>query len=277
MMTSGVTTYTHWGDEQLVKHLYRVRVKANRIDMLGSTNSSRGTFYRRIDTATGSTSGSFCQVIGGEDEIYFVGNSFVGGGVLSVGCAVGSEICVQSNVGASLNFNGLPVRTSGCTVPATWDNPLAGVHRGDFNGDGRDDYAHRVRGGSGFTWRMHLSSGDGFVDADWGDGVTLRTDTEKYGVHVADFNGDGYDDIAYYAMCGSPSVSCWRVHRSTGTGFFAPRNFGDGVVTSGDTFRFGFHTGDFNGDGRDDILFRGLCGSDRHACWQVSATASSST
>jgi hypothetical protein len=277
MMTSGVMTYTHWGSGQHVQHLYHVRVEGNRIDMLGSKDPARGTFYRRTDTPTGSANGEFCQVPGGEDEIYFVGNRFVDGGVLSVKCAVGSEICVAGNTGASVSLNGLPVRTSGCTVPASWDKPLAGVHRGDFNGDGREDYAHRIRTGSGHTWRVHLSTGEGFVNADWGDGVTLLPDTEKYGVHVADFNGDGYDDIAYYAICGSPGVPCWRVHRSTGSGFMAPHNFGNGVVTSADTFRFGFHTGDFTGDDHADIVFRGLCGADRHACWKVLAGQPDST
>ncbi|HEX6686595.1 MAG TPA: FG-GAP-like repeat-containing protein [Candidatus Limnocylindrales bacterium] len=265
LMTSAVFTYTHWGPEQMVQHLYRLRVSGNRIDMLGSSDTARGTFYRRVDTANASSSGPHCSVPGGEDDLYFLDNRFINGGVLSVRCTIGSEVCVQGNVNASLNFNGLPVRTGGCAVPSTWDSPLIGIHRGDFNGDGKQDFAHRVDN----SWRMHLSNGDGFTSADWGNDANTATDTERYGVHVADFNGDGFDDIAYYGNCGTPSVRCWRVQRSTGAGFFAARGFGDDVRVSAETFRFGFHTGDFTGDGRADIAFRGLCGNDNHACWRV--------
>ncbi|WP_144127536.1 FG-GAP repeat domain-containing protein [Catellatospora sichuanensis] len=98
-------------------------------------------------------------------------------------------------------------------------------------------------------------------------------DTERYGVLVADFNGDGKDDLAYHGLCGTPSVPCWRVLASTGTGFAAARNWStDSTVTSADTFTYGFHVGDFDDDGRADIAFRASCGTDRHACWTVLAS-----
>lgn len=267
LMTSGIRSYTHtYG--AYPRHFYRARFEGNRFDLLGS-DEGHGLFYRRAHD-DGSSTGPRCDGDGVDDDIYLIGNKMVDGSRVDVRCAEGPEICVQNNQGAELSLLEPGVRTTGCSVPDSWDRPLAGIHRGDFNGDGAEDFVQWVPVQSGTSyWRAHLSAGDGFLDQNWGDGVRVASDTEKYGVHVADFNGDGRDDIAYMALCGTPARDCWRVHHSTGTGFMTPKEYGDGVYHSAETFRFGFHTGDYNGDGRADIAFRGACGGDGHDCWRV--------
>jgi hypothetical protein len=274
-MRSGVMMYNY--PHSTPPRLFRVRVDGNRIDMLGNDGAT-GLFYRRTDSA-GSSSGAVCQPAGGEDDIYLVDNAFADGGILDVRCAVGTEVCVDGNAGADLNLLAPGVRTSGCVVPDSWDAPLGRILRGDFNGDGEPDYVHRVAiGAEPPYWRAHLSDGDGYRNENWGgNDVRLTTATEDYGIHVGDFDGDGRSDIAYFALCGTPAVECWRVHRSTGTGFQAARNFGDGVWASDETWRYGFHVGNFDGDGRDDLVFRGLCGAEPHSCWTVLRSQPDST
>lgn len=289
--TSGIKMYTHFcagpnvpgpaADtcyHQQVQALTDVRVDGNRVDLADAGTGAEGIFYRRvIDTNGGITTGPVCTGSGVENA-YVLGNVFPRGGVVNVACAYGPALCAAGNAGGGgLVVNAATVTgvvaTTGCVVPDTWDQPLTGVHRGDFNGDGRDDFAYHVRTGAVFTWRLHLSSGDGYAYDDWNEDANVATDTERYGVLVADFNGDGKDDLAYHGLCGTPSAPCWRVLASTGTGFAAARNwYTDTTVISADTFAYGFHVGDFDADGRADIAFRASCGADQHACWTVLAS-----
>lgn len=287
-LTSGIKTYTQLcpSAEPLcqagrIAKMHHLRVENNRIDIPDAGTGREGVFYvRTLNPSPPSPGDPLCLAPGVEEGMQIAGNTFPRGGVISVYCAEGAKFCVTGNGGGGgTQFGALssPVVTSGCVYADAWDQPLAGVHRGDFNGDGVEDFAQRVRTATGFTWRVHLSTGDGFGDQDWGDGVNLVTDTEKYGVHVGDFDGDGRDDIAYRSVCGSPSVACWRVHRSMGTGFMAPRNFGNGIDPATVDFTLGLHTGDFNGDGRDDIVGYGKCGADQHPCWTVLAGQADAT
>jgi hypothetical protein len=87
-------------------------------------------------------------------------------------------------------------------------------------------------------------------------------------VHVGDFTQNGKDDIMYFGLCGDNP--CWLVQASQGTSFVNKFGFGDGVFHSDETFRFGFHVGDFDGDGyKDDLVYRGKCGSPGVPCWRV--------
>lgn len=266
LMRSGIMMYTHW--DVSPSHFSRVRVAGNRIDLLGNDGAA-GIFYRRVDQR-GSSDGRFCDSAGGEEDITILGNRLVGGGELDVRCADGGEICVDGNVGADLSLLAHGVRTAHCAGPDTWHPPLPGIHRGDFNGDGHPDFIHVAHSDEGEPyWRAHLSNGDGFVEQQWEYGVRLTAGSDRYGVHVADFTGDGRDDLAYRGVCGNERRPCWRVHHSTGTGLSAADDYGNGVRVSDETFPFGFHAGDYNGDGRADLAFRGRCGDDGHPCWRV--------
>jgi hypothetical protein len=114
----------------------------------------------------------------------------------------------------------------------------------DINGDGRDDIVSFVRGTSGTVW-VALSTGNGF-----GASYVARTNfcVLDEVCETGDFNGDGGDDIVAFAR---NSARVWIALSNGAT--FGPAsiwntNFvfcGPGEVCT---------TGDFNGDGRDDVI-----------------------
>jgi hypothetical protein len=116
---------------------------------------------------------------------------------------------------------------------------------GDFNGDGKDDIVHAVQN----TNYVHLwlSNGDGTFD--------IRTHAAWPGYVIpnvlwlpGDFTGDGKDDIVH-AVQNTNYVHPWL---SNGDGTF-------NILTSRAWAGYGIPNGlwlvgDFNGDGKDDIV-----------------------
>ncbi|CCE06207.1 hypothetical protein BRAS3843_1640017 [Bradyrhizobium sp. STM 3843] len=130
------------------------------------------------------------------------------------------------------------------------------VVTGDFNGDGRGDYA--LIGNNG-RW-VFLSNGDGTFAATgeypltngWSFGSPPRA---SYDVITGDFNGDGRGD---YALLGS--AGRW-VYLSNGDGTFTPT--GEVPLSNGWAFgsppraAYAVVTGDFNGDRLGDYALIG--------------------
>ncbi|GHJ47918.1 hypothetical protein Cs7R123_52600 [Catellatospora sp. TT07R-123] len=114
---------------------------------------------------------------------------------------------------------------------------------GDFNGDGKDDIMTFVQDGNGDVF-VALSNGSSF-----GAGVKWHEFFAPPGEFpaVADFNGDGKDDIVTFTQGTSGDV---YVALSNGT------SFGPGVLWH-DTYAWGGQTprvGDVNGDGKADAV-----------------------
>lgn len=119
---------------------------------------------------------------------------------------------------------------------------------GDFNGDGKQDVV-QIQGSSGraFAW---LSNGNGFTNIGTeanpsatgfnGAGAIVET-------LVADFNGDGWDDLAWFPdWAGQWPAYVWI---SQGNGFFSgPTNWGNQFSLA----KF-LRVADFNGDGKADL------------------------
>ncbi len=206
-------------------------------------------FYEWLGTSTGLnylgpvyTSGSF--------DIYkaqFLAGDFNGDGKDDILAAynLGSSISFYEWTSAGTSFKSLgAVYTSG-----SFDWTKAKWVSGDFNGDGKTDMAAAYNLGSSFAFYEWTSTGTGFKSL--GAVYTSGSFTWAYAQFLAgDFNGDGKDDIvAAYDLGSSIGFYEWP---STGTGF---KSLG-AVYTSGsfDWFKAQFLTGDFNGDGKIDIM-----------------------
>ena len=126
-------------------------------------------------------------------------------------------------------------------VPTSWQ--IAGT--GDFNGDGRDDILWRNTDGQLSNWLATATGG--FTQNNANAAAVVPTSWTVVG--TGDFNGDGRDDILWRNTDGT--VSNWL---GTASGGFTPNdaNAARFVPTSWTVVG----TGDFNGDGRDDILWR---------------------
>ena len=116
---------------------------------------------------------------------------------------------------------------------------------GDFNGDGRDDIIWRRDDGAFTTW---LSQPNGsFVSNDTNSWALVPTNWRVEG--TGDFNGDGADDIVWRRDDGA--FTTWL---SQGNGSFVSNDVNSWAVIP-TTWQV-VETGDYNGDGRDDILWR---------------------
>ncbi len=114
---------------------------------------------------------------------------------------------------------------------------------GDFDGDGKIDL---LQGDGSGSWKFFRSNGSGFDTAVIWSGPTVVSKK----VLVGDYNGDGLLDLAVPKIGTSTT---WTVCLNNGHGFnsCSPGNWGgDSPVPDVG----GYVVGDFNGDGRDDIL-----------------------
>jgi len=133
-------------------------------------------------------------------------------------------------------------------VPTSWHI----VGTGDFNGDGKDDIIWQNDDGSITDW---LAKGDGSGGFTSNDANAWRVEATSW--HVAgtgDFNGDGKDDVIWRNDDGS--FTEWL---GQSTGGFASNDAN--AFTSVPTDWHVVGTGDFDGDGKDDILWRNDSGS----------------
>ncbi len=128
------------------------------------------------------------------------------------------------------------------------DWKVAGV--GDVNGDGRDDLVWRAANGTATTWLGQANGG--FVSNAANFNQPVGHDWQVAG--VGDFNGDGRDDLV------------WRNANGTTTSWLGQAN--GGFVSNAGVFSQPVGNdwsiadiGDFNGDGRDDILWRNANGT----------------
>ena len=136
---------------------------------------------------------------------------------------------------------------------------IAGV--GDFNGDGKDDILWRSTDGRITNW---LGTPTGAFSDNASNGLNgVSLDWRVAG--IGDFNGDGRDDILWRNTDGR--ITDWL---GTASGGFTP-NSGNFYTSLGTDWSVA-NIGDFNGDTRDDILFRNSDG--RMTDWLGTATGS---
>lgn len=127
---------------------------------------------------------------------------------------------------------------------------------GDFNGDGKTDFLARATQGS---WWLEYSTGKGFVEIpfSFSPGVSWSGADNDHKIVVSDFNGDGKSDILH-GYTSSSTGSTFNIYYSNGT--ISSASFQKEVFDFAHTLALrngaGFVSGDFNGDGRSDIMNR---------------------
>lgn len=286
MMTSGIRLYTQEVHEETspnyaaYRHLYRVHVHGNWFSDLDNDapngpnpDGPNAILYNRVDGEPEPpvNIGNYDD-LGYEEDIYWRGdNSSTESARLRVDHALPSAFCIESGTNFVLDSDHAGVQTEDCVPADSWDRPLSGVFSGDFNGDGIEDLATRIRDTQGnWKFRVYASEGEHRRMEDWGAGAYVGTDTEDFGIHVGDFAGDDADDILYYGKCGGSGERCWRVHAGSASGgpFTVHLGFGNNLYSSSETLIYGVHVGDFDNNGKDDLLYRGKVGAGVLA-WRV--------
>ena len=132
------------------------------------------------------------------------------------------------------------------------------IEQGDYNGDGRTDYAQVIFYPVFFVGilvkvRVFLSNGTGFDRQEWisqYSGPPIGTNQYKSHSISGDFNADGLSDIALVYDNGS-GVSQIHMLTSTGSSFTGSLWMANaGTFTPQDNWQ----VGDFDGDGRNDLF-----------------------
>lgn len=139
------------------------------------------------------------------------------------------------------------------------------VGTGDFNGDHQSDIVLQNQDGSVAIWDMNGTTvaGAGLVMT----GTAVANPGPDWRVAgTGDFYGDGKTDILLQNNNGS--VAIWEVNGTTITQA-GQASLGGAVVNPGPTWHI-VGTGDFNNDGKTDIVFRDDTGS--VATWEMNGT-----
>lgn len=138
-----------------------------------------------------------------------------------------------------------------------WNAKRSKLVVGDFDGNGRDDLAaiYDYDGSSVKLWMWKSKPAGGFAEPVVSWSSTTWGDWARMGVVAGDFNGDRLDDVSvwYDAADGSDSIRT-LVSLATTQGAFTPPTVGwSGTAGSYYYPSMKIVSGDYNGDGRDDL------------------------
>lgn len=156
---------------------------------------------------------------------------------------------------------------------AAWfsNSPQGMLAFGDFNGDGKTDILERYRvAANNYQQRLFLSNADG-------NGWTISTPMNSISGHVmetGDFDGDGQLDLLIADQSlGQYAISNWRIchsRLSTGGGFVCDTRltFPSDAFNTFSPPKPARMVGDFNGDGRDDLMLSAgvMPGNKKYKC-----------
>jgi hypothetical protein len=171
--------------------------------------------------------------------------------------------------GAGINYvwqlNGLAIVSQGQLpgVDTTW--AVAGI--GDFNGDGNADILWRQAStGANYVW--HLSGAfTGGVMTIISQGLLPSADSSWSVAGIGDFNGDGKSDILWRKTDGT--VYIWHVNGAVISGGLLQIS-SQGLLPSVDSTWSVAGIADFNGDGKSDIFWRNVDGT--NFIWHIDGT-----
>ncbi|MFF3981182.1 FG-GAP-like repeat-containing protein [Streptomyces sp. NPDC001828] len=150
-----------------------------------------------------------------------------------------------------------PLGTDGA-APSSWDVKRSKFVTGDFNGDGRDDlaaYYNYPGDGSGKLFTFLAAPTGGFAPGTsiWGD--ASWSDLNRLELHAGDFNGDGLDDVTlwYDYADGHDGLSTWFLSGNRDGKLDNARQVWSSGPGNWERNQMKIFTGDFDGDGRDDL------------------------
>ncbi|MFI1014868.1 FG-GAP-like repeat-containing protein [Streptomyces sp. NPDC020965] len=141
------------------------------------------------------------------------------------------------------------------TPAGNWTFSRVSVQAGDFNGDGRDDLA---------AWYDYADGSDKLftftAQADGGFNAPFSSFTRDTGWSASsmkfatgDYNADGHDDIGAFYGYADGRAKLFTFTAKPDGGFNDPSHNGWESADWGSFDRTSVHSGDFDGDGRDDI------------------------
>ncbi len=182
------------------------------------------------------------------------------------------DLLVQSSGGALFAWlmNGSAIASSGYVASLGTDWKLAGT--GDLNGDGKTDLLVQNSGGALFAWQMN---GNLITSSDFVAG--LGTDWKLAG--TGDLNGDGKADLLVQNSGGA--LFAWQMNDNTiaSSGYVASLGSDWKAVDTGDFWSATgsrlIDTGDYNGDGKTDLLVQNGAGAIFE--WQMDGTTLTSS
>jgi hypothetical protein len=167
--------------------------------------------------------------------------------------ATGEDLIAFANASGGFTLQWL------MTIPPDWNWNTQGI--GDFNGDGRTDILWRATNGDVSIWYVGNTPGSftpheiGIIANDW----TIQG--------TGDFNGDNRDDILWRNSI-SGDVGVWYMNSTPGSYSWQDLM----TIPPGGNWNIQ-GTGDFDGDGRSDILWRNTNGDT--SIWYTGSTQGS--
>ncbi len=213
--------------------LGKIRHRLKTVDVRTSTNRVRAYTFAYSSSATTSRSLLAYAQQYGKDAVIDASGTVISGTSLPA-----------MEFGWQEGGDGFDIQTWPIWLDSSLSSPT--YWTGDFNGDGKTDFASPISGSGGQQIRVNLSTGSGFDVQTWPIWLDCTLTSENY--WTGDFNGDGKTDFASY-IAGS-SGQYIKVNLSTGSGFDVQTwpIWLDCSLTSPT-----YWTGDFNGDGKTDF------------------------
>ncbi|MGV9212106.1 FG-GAP repeat domain-containing protein [Micromonospora sp. RB23] len=222
-----------------------------------------------MHTALANTSGGFGAFTGSLtvpasakwqwDAIRLTTGDFNGDGRDDAGMLYGyKDSSIELFTSLSTSSGGFGTFTGSYTIPANswrWNSFRTIV--GDYNGDGRDDLAAMYAQADGsITMHTALANTSGGFGAFTGSltvPATAKWQWDAIRLTTGDFNGDGRDDAGMLYGYKDSSIELFTSLSTPGGGFGTFTGSYKIPVNSWGWNSFRSITGDFNGDGRDDL------------------------
>jgi RHS repeat-associated protein len=162
---------------------------------------------------------------------------------------------VEATIKSACRVNGLVSTGSAFTrvtwtlTPAACPSTTSSFQTGDFNGDGKSDFATLDFSSGTLVIQAFLSTGSGYgAGGQWGTGVAAVSGDRWF---AGDLNADGASDLVRISASGTTLSATAYV--SSGNGF-AQQSWGSGFWGSNWLSNHTWALGDVNGDRRLDII-----------------------